>query len=245
MKINKITVQITLLLAVISLAISYIIYCFKWSDFWQNAMLGVFGSLLVAAIVSFVGYVHEKRKVLDRVYQNLISMYQNCCSLDAVLNNLAKNLETKMATQKILAELEIAIKIDALKPTQTILTYSNFKESGINHFFLGLLNFMNSFHMETMVRNIQITLTEFQLMLAENQLSQKYDDLTLQAKRDNVFCVLSVNKAMNGYIGNMLENQIIVMEKFYKPEIPWVESKKYIMAEVQTIQAELQKMNQR
>ena len=245
MKINKITVQITLLLAVISLAISYIIYCFKWSDFWQNAMLGVFGSLLVAAIVSFVGYVHEKRKVLDRVYQNLISMYQNCCSLDAVLNNLAKNLETKMATQKILAELEIAIKIDALKPTQTILTYSNFKESGINHFFLGLLNFMNSFHMETMVRNIQITLTEFQLMLAENQLSQKYDDLILQAKRDNVFCVLSVNKAMNGYIGNMLENQIIVMEKFYKPEISWVESKKYIMAEVQTIQAELQKMNQR
>ena len=68
--------------------------------------------------------------------------------------------------------------------------------------------------------------------------------MTLQAKHDNVFCVLSVNKAMNGYIGSMLENQIIVMEKFYKPEIPWVESKKYIMAGVQTIQAKLQKMNQ-
>ena len=244
MKINKITVQITLLLAIISLAISYIIYCFKWSEFWQNAMLGVFGSLLVAAIVSFVGYVHEKRKVLDRVYQNLISMYQNCCSLDAVLNNLAKSPEIKKATTNMSVELGIAKVIDELKPTQTILTYSNFKESGINHFFLGLLNFMNSFHMETMVRNIQMALTEFQLMITENQLSQKYDDLTLQAKRDNVFCVLSVNKAMNGYIGSMLENQIIVMEKFYKPEISWVESKKYIMAEVQTIQAELQKMNQ-
>lgn len=244
MKINKITVQITLLLAVISLAISYIIYYFKWSDFWANAMLGVFGSLLVAAIVSFVGYVHEKRKVLNRVYQNLISMYQNCCSLDAVLNNLAKSLEIKKATTNMSVELEIAKVIDELKPTQMILTYSSFIKSGINHYFLGLLNFMNSFHIKIMVSNIQIALTEFQLMLAENQLSQKYDDLTLQAKRDNVFCVLSVTKAMNGYIGNMLENQIIVMEKFYKPEIPWEKSKKYIMAEVQTIQAELQKMNQ-
>ena len=178
MKINKLTVQITLLLAVISLAISYIIYCFKWSDFWQNAMLGVFGSLLVTSIVSFVGYVHEKRKVLDRVYQNLISMYQNCCSLDAALNNLAKSPEIKKATTNMSVELEIAKVIDELKPTQTILTYSNFKESGINHFFLGLLNFMNSFHMETMVRSIQMALTEFQLMIAENQLSQKYDDFT-------------------------------------------------------------------
>ena len=244
MKINKITVQITLLLAVISLAISYIIYCFKWSDFWQNAMLGVFGSLLVTSIVSFVGYVHEKRKVLDRVYQNLISMYQNCCSLDAALNNLAKSSEIKKATTNMSVELEIAKVIDELKPTQTILTYSNFKESGINHFFLGLLNFMNSFHMETMVSNIQMSLTEFQLMIAENQLTPQYNDLIVQAKRDNVFCVLSVTKAMNGYIGSMLENQIIVMEKFYKPEIPWEKSKKYIMAEVQTIQAELQKMNQ-
>ncbi len=245
MKINKITLQITLLLAVISLAISYIIYCFEWSDFWQNAALGIFGSLLVAAIVSFVAYIHDKGKILGTIHKNLILMYQQSCSLDIVLASLAKNLEIKMATQKILAELEIAKKIDALKPTQTILTYSSFRKSGINNFFLGLLNFMNSFHMETMVRNIQIALTEFQLMLAENQLSQKYDDLTLQAKRDNVFCVLSVNKAMNGYIGSMLENQIIVMEKFYKPEISWVENKKYIMAEVQTIQAELQKMNQR
>jgi hypothetical protein len=81
-------------------------------------------------------------------------------------------------------------------------------------------------------------------MIAENQLTPQYSDLIVQAKRDNVFCVLSVTKAMNGYIGSMLENQIIVMEKFYKPEIPWGESKKYIMAEVQTIQAELQKMNQ-
>lgn len=244
MKINKITVQTTLLLAIISLAISYIIDLFAWSKFWGNAVLGVFGSLLVAAIVSYVGYLHEKNKILSAVHRNLVLMYQQGCSLDIVLASLAKNLETKMATQKILAELEIAKKIDALKPTQTILTYSNFKESGINHFFLGLLNFMNSFHMETMVSNIQMSLTEFQLMIAENQLTPKYNDLILQAKRDNVFCVLSVTKAMNGYIGSMLENQIIVMEKFYKPEIPWEKSKKYIMAEVQTIQAELQKMNQ-
>lgn len=243
MKINKITVQITLLLAVISLAISYIIYCFKWSDFWQNAMLGVFGSLLVAAIVSFVAYLHDKGKILSTIHRDLVLMYQQSCSLDVVLTSLAKNLETKMATQKISAELEIAKKIDALKPTQTILTYYSFRKSGINYFFLGLLNFMNSFHMETMVRNIQIALTEFQLMIAENQLTPKYNDLILQTKRDNVFCVLSVTNAMNGYIGSMLENQIIVMEKFYKPEIPWAESKKYIMAEIQTIQVELQKLN--
>lgn len=244
MKINKTTVEITLLFAIISLAISYMIYYFKWSEFWQNAVLGVFGSLLVAAIVSFVGYIHDKSKILSAIHRSLVLMYQQSCSLDIVLASLAKNLETKMATQKILAELEIAKKIDALKPTQTILTYSNFKESGINHFFLGVLNFMNSFHMETMVSNIQMALTEFQLMIAENQLTPKYNDLILQAKRDNVFCVLSVTKAMNGYIGSMLENQIIVMEKFYKPEIPWMESKKYIMAEVKTIQVELQKMNQ-
>ena len=244
MKINKITVQITLLLAVISLAISYIIYCFKWSDFWQNAMLGVFGSLLVAAIVSFVAYIHDKGKILGTIHKNLILMYQQSCSLDVVLACLAKNLETKMTTQKILAEVEIAKKIDALKPTQIILTYSSFRKSGINNFFLGLLNFMNSFHMETMVGNIQIALGEFQIMIAENQISPKYNDLTLQAKRDNVFCILSVTKAMNGYISSMLENQIIVMEKFYKPECPWEDSKKYVMAEVQTIQTALQNMNQ-
>ena len=136
MKINKLTVQITLLLAVIGLAISYIIYCFEWSDFWQNAMLGVFGSLLVTSIVSFVGYVHEKRKILDRIYLNLISIYQNCYSLDAVLGSLAQNLETEMATKKISAELEIAKVIDELKPSQTILTYSSFIKSGINLFFL-------------------------------------------------------------------------------------------------------------
>lgn len=244
MKTNKITVQITLLLAVISLAISYIIYCFKWSDFWQNAMLGVFGSLLVAAIVSFVGYVHENRKILDHVYQNLISMYQNCCSLDAVLGSLAQNLETEMATKKISAELEIAKVIDELKPSQTILTYSSFIKSGINHFFLNLLNFIKSFRMRTIVSNIQVALLEYQVMLAENQLTSKQDDLNLQAKCDNVFRVLSDTMTMNKKISDTSENFIIEMEKYYKPEIPWVESKKYIMAEVQTIQAELQKMNQ-
>ena len=112
MKINKTTVQITLLLAVISFAISYIIYYFKWSDFGANAMLGVFGSLLVTSIVSFVGYVHEKRKVLDRVYQNLISMYQNCCSLDAALNNLAKSPEIKKATTNMSVELEMTERLN-------------------------------------------------------------------------------------------------------------------------------------
>ena len=244
MKTNKITVQITLLLAVISLAISYIIYCFEWSDFWQNAMLGVFGSLLVTSVVSFVGYVHEKRKILDRVYQNLISMYQNCYSLDAVLGSLAQNLETEMATKKISAELEIAKVIDELKPSQTILTYSSFIKSGINHFFLNLLNFIKSFRMRTIVSNIQVALLEYQVMLAENQLTSKQDDLNLQAKCDNVFRVLSDTMTMNKKIGDTAENFIIEMEKFYKPEIPWEKSKKYIMAEVQTIQAELQKMNQ-
>lgn len=244
MKINRLTVQITLLLAVISLAISYIIYCFEWSDFWQNAMLGVFGSLLVTSIVSFVGYVHEKRKILDRIYLNLISIYQNCCSLGAVLENLSKNLEIKMTTPNMSVELEIAKVIDELKPIQTILTYSSFIKSGINHFFLNLLNFMRSFQMKTMVSNIQVALLEYQVMLAENQLTTKHDDLNLQAKRDNVFRVLSDTMTMNKKIGDTAENFIIEMEKYYKPEIPWVESKKYIMAEVQTIQAELQKMNQ-
>ena len=244
MKINKITVQITLLLAVISLAISYIIYCFEWSDFWQNAMLGVFGSLLVTSIVSFVGYVHEKRKILDRIYLNLISIYQNCCSLDAVLENLSKNIEIKMTTPNMSVELEIAKVIDELKPIQTILTYSSFIKSGINLFFLNLLNFMRSFQMKTMVSDIQVTLLKYQLMLAENQLTSKQDDLNLQAKCDNVFRVLSDTMTMNKKISDTSENFIIEMEKYYKPEIPWVESKKYIMDEVQTIQAELQKMNQ-
>ena len=239
MKTNKITVQITLLLAVISLAISYIIYYFKWSDFWANAMLGVFGSLLVTSIVSFVGYVHEKRKILDRIYLNLISIYQNCYSLDAVLGSLAQNLETEMATKKISAELEIAKVIDELKPIQTILTYSSFIKSGINLFFLNLLNFMRSFQMKTMVSNIQVALLEYQVMLAENQLTTKHDDLNLQAKRDNVFRVLSDTMTKNKKIGDTVENFIIEMEKYYKPEIPWVESKKYIAAEVQRIYAEL------
>ncbi len=245
MKINKITVQITLLLAVISLAISYIIYCFKLSDFWQNAMLGVFGSLLVAAIVSFVAYIHDKGKILSTIHKNLILMYQQGCSLDVVLAYLAKNLETKMETQKISAELEIAKRIDALKPTQTILIYSSFRKSGINNFFLDLLNFMNSFHMETMVNNIQVPLLEYQLMIAENQLSPKYDDLILQAKRDNVFKVLSDTRTMNEKIHGEVEKFIVQMEKFYKPECPWEDSKKYVMVEVQTIQMALQNMNQR
>ena len=207
-------------------------------------MLGVFGSLLVAAIVSFVAYIHDKGKILSTIHKNLILMYQQSCSLEVVLAYLAKNLETKMATQKISAELEIAKKIDALKPTQTILTYSSFRKSGINHYFLGLLNFMNSFHIETMVSNIQVALLEYQVMFTENQLTSKNNSLKLQAKRDNVFCVLSVTKAMNGYIGSLLENQIIIMEKFYTPECSWEDSKKHIMAEVQTIQAALQNMNQ-
>ena len=98
--------------------------------------------------------------------------------------------------------------------------------------------------MKTMVSNIQVALLEYQLMLAENQLTSKHDDLNLQAKRDNVFRVLSDTMTKNKKIGDTAENFIIEMEKYYKPEIPWVESKKYIMAEVQTIQAELQKMNQ-
>ena len=98
--------------------------------------------------------------------------------------------------------------------------------------------------MKTMVNDIQVTLFKYQLMLAENQLTSKQDDLNLQAKCDNVFRVLSDTMTMNKKISDTSENFIIEMEKYYKPEIPWVESKKYIMDEVQTIQAELQKMNQ-
>lgn len=244
MKINKLTVQITLLLAIISLAISYIIDLFAWSDFWQNAMLGVFGSLLVAAIVSFVGYIHEKKKILDSVYQSLVLMYRNCCSLDVVLANLAKNLEIQIATQQIVAELEIARRIDNLKPIQAILEYSSFTNSQINRFFIELRNLLNSFYMEAMVKDIQIVLLEYQLMDKEKKLFAKYDDLTLQEKYDNVFKVLSDKRETNKKLCNTVEKFIVEMEKFYTPALLWEEQKKYIMAEVQRIYAELQKMNQ-
>ena len=68
--------------------------------------------------------------------------------------------------------------------------------------------------------------------------------MTLQAKFDNVFKVLSDKMESNKKLCNTVEKFIVEMEKFYTPALLWEEQKKYIMAEVQRIYAELQKMNQ-
>lgn len=247
MKINKITVNTTLGLAIVFFGCGLIIDLCKGPslDFWQNAALGIFGSLLVATIVSYVGYLHEKKKILVSVYQSLVLMYRNCCSLDIILANLAKNLEIQIATQQIVAELEIARRIDNLKPIQAILEYSSFTNSQINRFFIELRNFLNSFYMEAAIKDIQIVLLEYQLMDKEKKLFSKYDDLTLQEKYDNVFKVLSDKRKTNKKLCNTVEKFIIEMENFYNPVCLWKEQRKYIMAEVQTIQTALQNMNQR
>ena len=245
MKINKITVNTTLWLAIVFFIGGLIIDLCKGPslDFWQNAALGIFGSLLVAAIVSYVGYLHEKNKILSTVHRNLVLMYQQGCSLDIILANLAKNLETKIATQQIVAELEIARRIDYLKPIQEILAYSSFTNSQINRLFIELRNFLNSFCMEAAIKDIQIVLWKYQLMDKEKKIS-KHDDLTLREKYDNVFKVLSDKTESNKELCNTVEKFIVEMEKFYTPALLWEEQKKYISADVQRIYAELQKMNQ-
>ena len=228
MKINKITVNTTLWLAIVFFISGLIIDLCKGPslDFWQNAALGIFGSLLVAAIVSYVGYLHEKNKILSTVHRNLVLMYQQGCSLDIVLASLAKNLEIQIATQQIVAELEIARKIDNLKPIQEILAYSSFTNSQINRLFIELRNFLNSFYMEAAIKDIQIVLLEYQLMDKEKKLFSKHDDLTLQAKLDNVFKVLSDKMESNKKLCNTVEKFIVEMEKFYTPALLWEEQKK-------------------
>ena len=140
--------------------------------------------------------------------------------------------------------MEIARRIDNLKPIQAILEYSSFTNSQINRFFIELRNLLNSFYMEAMVKDIQIVLLEYQLMDKEKKLFSKYDDLTLQEKYDNVFKVLFDKRETNKKLCNTVEKFIVKMEKFYTPALLWEEQKKYIAAEVQRIYAELQKMNQ-
>lgn len=242
MKIDRNMTIITSVLSLVAIVAGYIIHFYGLSSFWENVAIGAFTGLFVSAIITAVAYFYKKNTLLKEVYIILGLMYQNFCVLNLLLENQQKKLQVNLKEFNISTAIDIAQKIDELKPIQKILNYDSFnKKSGLNYFFLGLLNFLNSFQSKTMVSNIQIAFLEYQLMISQNQLTPQFGDVDLQKKYDEIFYVLLKTKEINAYIASCLDNLIIVFTKFYKPELVWDEYKKRILADVTCINSVLSK----
>lgn len=68
MRIYKILTVITIIIAVIALAIAillhYLLPCGE-TDFWINVLIGIFGSAVLTTLTSIVSYHYERRKILE------------------------------------------------------------------------------------------------------------------------------------------------------------------------------------
>lgn len=74
MTIYKKSVYVTAALSVCSLIVAILLnYCIR-EQFWCNVMLGVFGSSLLAAITSLIGYFSERRKSMESFYTESLKL---------------------------------------------------------------------------------------------------------------------------------------------------------------------------
>ena len=67
MRVNKISICVTTLITISSLAIAIALnyFCF---EFVANTLIGVFASGFLALILAIIGYFVERRKTLERFY---------------------------------------------------------------------------------------------------------------------------------------------------------------------------------
>lgn len=88
MTVYKKSVYITAVLTICSLIIAAILNYRFDESFWCNVMLGIFGSSLLAAITSLIGYFAERKKTMEKFYTeslkllNRFNKYQTDFSLD-------------------------------------------------------------------------------------------------------------------------------------------------------------------
>lgn len=88
MTVYKKSFYVTAVLALCSLLLAVVLNYAAEESFWCNVMLGVFGSSLLAAITSLIGYFSERRKSMERFYTeslkllNCFNKYQTDFNLD-------------------------------------------------------------------------------------------------------------------------------------------------------------------
>lgn len=75
MKNYAISARITLIITIISFVGVMIVHyefgnCDQEANFWVNVLLAIFGSGLLTAISSFIGYFHEKTQLMEGFYYN-------------------------------------------------------------------------------------------------------------------------------------------------------------------------------
>lgn len=74
MTVYKKSFYVTAVLAICSLFLAAILNYNYDESFWCNVMLGVFGSSLLAAITSLIGYFSERRKSMESFYTESLKL---------------------------------------------------------------------------------------------------------------------------------------------------------------------------
>lgn len=74
MTVYKKSFYVTAVLAVFSLIVAAVLNYRFDESFWCNVMLGIFGSSLLAAITSLIGYYAERKKAMEKFYTESIKL---------------------------------------------------------------------------------------------------------------------------------------------------------------------------
>lgn len=138
MKVNKITV----IACSIAILISGIgIKLLKSFTTWQNIVMGIFTSSVVSCIIALVNYFHERNCIIEKIDNNLRSLYINM----SVLSKIIGNVLTQVHNTDILSNL----------------MFNNI--SGISAFNVDYLNNMNLGLFEPFIKSGKLNVVRFRL----------------------------------------------------------------------------------
>lgn len=94
MSIHRVMLKITLLIAAVSLCISFCLHTSvtEYGDWFENIATGIFSSAILLMISSLIGYCIEEEKVCKEYYWNLIELRSKALVLSTIpkSNNTGK-----------------------------------------------------------------------------------------------------------------------------------------------------------
>lgn len=159
MRTNKLSICLFFPLSIICLVISYYLFrTGKAYDYYQNVVIGVFGSSLTALIVSIIGYKIERRHTLERF------QHYACRALD--------NLDKFMMKKSTIETVDLVISLNNYD-------YSAFNDAYLEIDFLFFnrrahkkIDELFRFKVEELINELQLCDYEFHLYKYEKEYDE-------------------------------------------------------------------------
>ena len=250
MKINKITAIVCTIAVIISggatTFLALVVPPFNGYDILQSMILGAFSSFIVSAVISIVGYFHERNVIIEKTENNIKSLFINMNVLSLIIGNTLQQIHTVQDLSALpfgnISNLS-SLNVDFLNSMGLGLFNPFYKRGKLAQVYSKLIEFQQvAYNIKNISWNLQAQVLDYSNQMLRKRNNEAFGIQITPIEIQNLDVlknVINIKTAkLHEYVTGQayeLEKQVKIFYECNRKSRPWEDTKRNMQRQIEDI----------